>query len=112
MTKKDYVAIGNAIHEAHDWWIREWQRYSPDDKDAPFTYIVSKITDVFAADNPLFDRARFLRFVETGKDAPAAKDKNKVPFDEYGPLSCTCGHGSENHKKNGTCLVKGCTCHA
>jgi len=57
MTKKDYRAIGHAIREAFTYGV------SPRD-------IAERVADVFAKDNPSFDRKRFLRFVETGKDKP------------------------------------------
>lgn len=65
MTKKDYLAIAKVLHQ------HRMIGYVVQDSDEG-PYIAEEIADVFAADNPLFDRARFLRFVETGKDTPAA----------------------------------------
>jgi hypothetical protein len=60
MTKKDYRAIGHAIRcftEAHSQPVPSlWLDFS------------KVLAGVFERDNPKFDRARFLRFVETGKD--------------------------------------------
>ena len=51
MTRKDYVAIAAAIKTA--------DRY--DDGEQIAAAIVQNIAGVMAADNPRFDRARFLK---------------------------------------------------
>jgi hypothetical protein len=60
MTKKDYRAIGQAICNAR--MGSKVTGYTPDHLVAEY------LADVFERDNSHFDRARFLRFVETGKD--------------------------------------------
>ena len=65
MTRKDYIAIGQAIRAA----------FLTSPRSEPVVSVVSKVTlgiaDVFEKDNPRFDRARFLRFVEIGEDKRA-----------------------------------------
>jgi hypothetical protein len=53
MTKKDYIAIAEVIRNA---------RFSDDDGDYPSDRrsLAGAIADVMAADNPRFDRDRFL----------------------------------------------------
>jgi hypothetical protein len=75
MTKKDYVAIGKALRLAAGFTFPQ----TAHDLATNYTQlgqgfimgiraVSEKLSDVFERDNPLFDRARFLRFVETGKD--------------------------------------------
>jgi hypothetical protein len=57
MTRKDYEAIARAIRLFHE----------DDERDPIHTasgaveYVASNIADVMSADNPRFDRARFLK---------------------------------------------------
>ena len=53
MSRKDYVAIA-AI-------IKSEQAYQPEAAVITAQGIAERIADYFASDNPLFDRARFLR---------------------------------------------------
>lgn len=63
MTKKDYKAIGQALH------LQSLRVTTRETSPASMVRDVAQaIATVFAADNPRFDRARFLRFVETGID--------------------------------------------
>ncbi len=66
MTRKDYVALAEALHSAqvssetitfkgHDWAQAVWE----DCRD--------QIADVLAADNPRFDRERFVRACQGDK---------------------------------------------
>ena len=57
MTRKDYIAIGKALRDT-SLHLHESKIYA----------VAQRVADVFASDNPLFDRARFLRFIETGKE--------------------------------------------
>jgi hypothetical protein len=69
MTKKDYVAIGHALQYTKGHFL-------PERTKGTDTNLVDRVLDVasryianaFKDDNPSFDRERFLRFVETGKD--------------------------------------------
>jgi hypothetical protein len=57
MTKKDYIAIARALNvQLVGWTIAE----SPDAAKI-VAGIADEISDLFAADNPRFDRARFLQ---------------------------------------------------
>ena len=59
MSKKDYQAITQAIYCAQG--------------DAPLTIMRDKIADVLAADNPRFDRERFVFACENGVDSKHGK---------------------------------------
>jgi hypothetical protein len=62
MTKKDYKAIGLVVRD------RVLVDQSLSHGSHCVRRLAEKLADVFAADNPRFDRERFLRFVETGVD--------------------------------------------
>ncbi len=68
MSKKDYVAIGKALRTV---LVRYNSGFS-NPHDYTVAHIIHhaalEIAAVFAADNPNFDRQRFLWFVETGED--------------------------------------------
>ena len=51
MTRKDYVAIAEVIADAKD-------RFN---MDGAGQYIAGRLADMMAADNPSFDRERFLK---------------------------------------------------
>lgn len=72
MTRRDYVAIGKALRAAHDEIEAGREVGQPDTfNEGRFTalaWVTRAIADTLEADNPRFDRARFLRFVETGQD--------------------------------------------
>ena len=51
MTRKDYVAIAEVIADAKD-------RFN---MDGAGQYITGRLADMLAADNPRFDRERFLK---------------------------------------------------
>lgn len=60
MTRKDYVALARAIHGAQpepaaSIELKQWER------------VWYRIADVLEADNPRFDRQRFIDAVENGK---------------------------------------------
>ncbi len=70
MGPTDYRAIGQAIRNAR--MGSKVTGYTPD-------HLVSEyLADVFERDNPRFDRERFLRFVETGKDTRRALESKKT----------------------------------
>ena len=66
MSKKDYEVIAKAIREQAD--IAAWQKANPDkwDGNEPFgrrmavIQIATAVADVMEADNPRFDRNRFM----------------------------------------------------
>ena len=66
MSRKDYEKIANAIKEQAD--IAAWQQAHPDswDGNEPFgrrmavIQIAMAVADVMEADNPRFDRNRFM----------------------------------------------------
>lgn len=66
MTKKDYQAIARAIYAERVAW-------EPSDaSEQVHAYraleeVTSALADVMAADNPRFDRARFVEACETGR---------------------------------------------
>jgi hypothetical protein len=60
MTKKDYIAIAAAIKAARADVTTKEPRYSQRDMLDGISLAVEHVADVFAADNPRFDRARFL----------------------------------------------------
>lgn len=51
MTRKDYIALAEALHEAHE----------ESGLSTGWALTVDKIANVLAADNPRFDRERFVR---------------------------------------------------
>lgn len=63
MTKRDYQAIARAIHETYNR-VSEPAEPSP---EQTVGFVVDALCDVFKADNPRFDRARFVEACETGK---------------------------------------------
>lgn len=64
MSRKDYVAIGNAIRNSFDVCsAMTWNN-----PEVIKNVVARQIAGVFEQDNPRFDTNRFLRFVETGKD--------------------------------------------
>ena len=58
MTKKDYQAIARAFYQTGQETLRESETWQ---------ILRRKIADVFAADNPRFNRARFMEACETGR---------------------------------------------
>lgn len=64
MSKKDYQAIARAIHE-----VKTRADVRPDSGAlaALLADTVDALSDVFATDNPRFDRERFLEACETGR---------------------------------------------
>jgi hypothetical protein len=64
MTKKDYQAIARAIHVVRQIRPAFSQRF--DGQCSAFESLMCELTDVMAADNPRFDRARFVEACETG----------------------------------------------
>lgn len=72
MTRRDYVTIGKAVRAARDEIEAGPEVGQPDTFDeggfSALTWVMRALTDALEADNPRFDRARFLRFVETGQD--------------------------------------------
>jgi len=71
MTRRDYLSIGQAIRSVNQDPAKAWGiggiKYL-DILDDTLLKVAERIADVFQADNPQFDRTRFLRYVKTGKD--------------------------------------------
>ena len=65
MTKKDYQAIARAIHEQIVASIND--PHKTHSRGGLAAAIIDAIADVLAADNPRFDRARFVEACETGQ---------------------------------------------
>lgn len=66
MTKKDYVALAQALNRVKSLAgdSGERQQWRTD---------VATVADVLAADSPRFDRERFIEACETGSDRESAK---------------------------------------
>ena len=64
MTRKDYIAIARAIRSEREAWVEpNNNRIAPEVTQAGALtcgYIAQRLSDVMAADNPRFDRAKFL----------------------------------------------------
>jgi hypothetical protein len=58
MTKKDYIAIGQALKEA--------RRMSAQTQDANYAIgnCIDTLSRVFEADNPKFDKSKFVKFIQ------------------------------------------------
>ena len=56
MTKKDYVAIAKVI----SWHVADYATDDLQDTDHGLGPLIDSLAALFAADNPRFDRARFL----------------------------------------------------
>lgn len=65
MSKKDYQAIARAIYSAREDHANRSQWES--EVKETVSDLTSRIADVLAADNPRFDRSRFLEACETGR---------------------------------------------
>lgn len=65
MTKKDYQAIARAIHETRE----NSANYSAWDDEVREVVgdMTARLANALAADNPRFDRARFVEACETGR---------------------------------------------
>jgi len=70
MTRRDYRAIGKALRAAGAYLAFNPDSLSPEAEKRRWAvqYVAPYIADVFEQDNPRFDRERFIRFIETGKD--------------------------------------------
>ena len=68
MTRKDYVAIAEAIRE--EW--AAWEEAGPNSDTGKWACadVAVKLCEVFAADNPRFDEERFLE-AATGHANPS-----------------------------------------
>lgn len=67
MSKKDYQAIARAIHEATQTIAYEDARLAaPSATRYLMSHIQGNIARALSADNPRFDRARFIEACETG----------------------------------------------
>ncbi len=62
MTKKDFQAIAREMHK-----MIEAARTTTATPEQTARYCAARIADVLQADNPRFDRARFIEACETGK---------------------------------------------
>ena len=60
MSKKHYQALARALNS-----VRRFAPYSGG-QEHMLSEVVREVADVLAADNPRFDRARFLEACETG----------------------------------------------
>lgn len=69
MTRKDYVALAGALHKAQptDGRSTRGMLYASDYEHKQWTMDVAEIANVLAADNPRFDRERFLRAAQGEK---------------------------------------------
>lgn len=67
MSKKDYQAIAGAVHEVHSAAFRTAPAGVSEGTDWFAHAIADRLADVLQADNPRFDRARFIEACETGK---------------------------------------------
>lgn len=64
MTKRDYQAIARAIYQTREMIYRD---PSHDEvRDLLLADLAERLSDVMAADNPRFDRERFIEACETG----------------------------------------------
>ena len=63
MTRKDYVAIAEAINVSslRGYDPREWGQSYLNGREDALTVVARNIADVMQADNPRFDRSRFLK---------------------------------------------------
>lgn len=68
MSKKDYQALARAIHEAYEA-ADGGKNLEPETAAAKAAvyFVQKRIADILAADNPRFDRGRFVEACETGK---------------------------------------------
>ncbi len=65
MTKKDYQAIARAVYATREMIYRN---PSHDEvRDALLADLTERLCGIMQADNPRFDRARFLEACETGR---------------------------------------------
>ena len=61
MTRKDYITIARAIDEARGLAsYEEFVSQAPLGADATIDLVAAAIADALAADNPRFDRERFI----------------------------------------------------
>lgn len=75
MSKKDYQAIARAVYRATQEDAINWDEGT---SNLGIVSVVRELADVFAADSPHFDRARFLEWCETGTDRESAKRARKA----------------------------------
>lgn len=59
MSKKDYIAIASAIRSERSCWPKD-ESLGDEFAYAALRSVTSRLAEVFAADNPRFDRNRFL----------------------------------------------------
>lgn len=64
MTRKDYVKFAVAIRETKTAIEHLIQLYTPLSAPEALGMLEAKLTDIFAWDNPKFDRERFCRACE------------------------------------------------
>ena len=57
MTRKDYVKLASAVHQAHRDTDSDGSTVTP----AAIASVAYKLAAILATDNPRFDRDRFLR---------------------------------------------------
>lgn len=57
VSKKDYQAIARAIYQT-------WE--DTPDSDETMGLLINRLSEIFAADNPRFNRQRFIEACETG----------------------------------------------
>ena len=75
MSKKDYVELARVLYCAKRNVLEaNTQHLTPRElAEWAIGNVSSRIADVLAADNPAFDRARFIEACETGADTESAK---------------------------------------
>jgi hypothetical protein len=78
MTKKDYISLARAIHDARREVIGDLGEDGAGDALAGLEIAEVRIANVLAADSPRFDRARFIEACETGSDKASATQARKA----------------------------------
>lgn len=94
MSKKDYQATARTLHGVKDVDHRE-----------AWAVVVIALADVLAADNPRFDRERFVEACETGADRESAKRARKaakVPLCAK-VMGCLCANHARGAAASAVC---------
>lgn len=95
MSKKDYEAIAKVLHGFQDTNRTVRAMLTRD--------VAERMADLFAADNPRFDRARFLHACETGEmRIPKAKAAKALPLCVQA-MKCLCAGHARGAKASAAC---------